>query len=824
MRLLSCYISAFGAIEDTFITFNQDLSSYCKENGYGKTTLAVFIKSMFYGLAKPKDKSYEREHYLPFNKKLCSGNIEFQIKDTHYKIERVFGKTKKDDEMKFYINGIEEKLNGEQPGEVIFGLDCESFERLIFINSDSLDVKTTETINNQISKYIKGTNDDNSLNKIVSKLESKMKEIKPIKSSDVKGEIALTNNAIKHYEQELDDLNIISQELELKYQKLDTMKNEKNELSLKIRKASNVNERNLLWEQLDKYALEINEKEKMIDRINQKYYSNIPNDESLKALDETLYKYNNLINKKNTLQSNPSNEEKLQRYNQMFNGKCLTQDELNSITHKVQEYEKIKVLSKMTDDENRIYYKYHNNYPEKELLDKINQSYEKYIQLKNIEPQNETVIAPAKKSHLKIICLILGLILIFLGGGLGLIINFAFLVLSILGIVLLILPSYLKNSTQDKEILNREQEIAKHKEKIAQYEMKLNTYIMPYGFSSVENGSIDASLILFRSEVESYKKIVAKATYYKEIIEKLQNELNQLLLKYTSLNTNDYTSILNEVIQENSKYLYLLKNKEKQTETLKVIDDELYTYSLYLNEFMKLYHLESIDKIKSFKDEIIRDKALFNEYSTSLTLLKEKYDNFRKEKNLYNRDEREERLDLKELTNLLHQISGNIKQLEDNIFQSETEIEKIDTINNLLLEENEKLNKLNHDYRILSKTKEYLEIADVSLKNKYISPLKQSFTKYADVLEKTLGSKIEISSDFNLSIIQDGVKRDYRHLSSGQKTLVALSYILALIDNVFDEMNPFLIIDDLFTELDDLHLTEAKKFIKCLTLLRRYLC
>lgn len=820
MQLLSCYISAFGAIEDTTINLNKDLTTYCKENGYGKTTLAIFIKSMFYGLAKPKDKSYEREHYLPFNKKLCSGNIEFLIKDNHYKIERVFGKTKKDDEVKLYINGSEEKLNGNEPGEVIFGLDCESFERLIFLNSNSLDVKTTETINNQISKYIKGTSDDSSLNKIISKLESKMKEIKPLKSSDVKGEVALTTRAIKHYEQELDDLNIISKELELKYQKLDVMKTEKNEISLKIKKASDVNERNLLWEQLDKYALEIKEKEQNIESISRKYHGNILSDDSLITLDETLYKYNNLINKKNSLQINNADEEKLKQYNQMFSGKAISQDELNSLSLKIKEYEKAKALSKMSDNDMRILNKYRNNYPNEELLTKINQTYQEYTNLKQTELESEIVVEANKKSNHKIIFLILGLIMILLGGALALTVNLAFFVLSILGIVLLILPSYLKTSNQDKvnrEILQREQKLLKHKESIAQYEMKLNTYIMPYGFSSVENQSVDAALIIFKNELESYKQIIDKYSSYKELIEKLENELNQSLLKYSSFRTNDYSRVLNEVIQDNSKYLYLIKEKEKQTTLLVQINEELNKCKCYLDEIVQKYNLSTFDKVKEFKDEVIKDKALLNEYRTSLSLLKEKYEKFREEKNLYNRAEKEERLDLKELTLALDKISGEIKQLEDNIFQGETEIEKIDSINNLLIEENEKLAKLNHDYVILSKTKEYLEIADVSLKNKYISPLKQSFTKYADVLEKTLGNKIEISSDFNLSIIQDGVKRDYRHLSSGQKTLVALSYILALIDNVFDQMNPFLIIDDLFTELDELHLIEAKKFIKNLS-------
>ena len=49
MKLLSCYIENYGKISATTFDFNEGLTAFCEKNGYGKTTLASFVKAMFYG-------------------------------------------------------------------------------------------------------------------------------------------------------------------------------------------------------------------------------------------------------------------------------------------------------------------------------------------------------------------------------------------------------------------------------------------------------------------------------------------------------------------------------------------------------------------------------------------------------------------------------------------------------------------------------------------------------------------------------------------------------------------------------------------------------
>ena len=47
MKLVSAYIENYGGIEKKAIDFKQGITEFCEENGYGKTTLASFIKAIF---------------------------------------------------------------------------------------------------------------------------------------------------------------------------------------------------------------------------------------------------------------------------------------------------------------------------------------------------------------------------------------------------------------------------------------------------------------------------------------------------------------------------------------------------------------------------------------------------------------------------------------------------------------------------------------------------------------------------------------------------------------------------------------------------------
>ena len=57
MKFLSCYIAGFGKFIDRSFDFSADLVVIKEDNGWGKTTLAAFLKCMLYGMDGGRSKN-----------------------------------------------------------------------------------------------------------------------------------------------------------------------------------------------------------------------------------------------------------------------------------------------------------------------------------------------------------------------------------------------------------------------------------------------------------------------------------------------------------------------------------------------------------------------------------------------------------------------------------------------------------------------------------------------------------------------------------------------------------------------------------------------
>ena len=65
MKLLSCHIENFGKLSNLSINFQEGINVINESNAWGKSTLAAFLKAMFYGLdAKKEAGAFEKERNL----------------------------------------------------------------------------------------------------------------------------------------------------------------------------------------------------------------------------------------------------------------------------------------------------------------------------------------------------------------------------------------------------------------------------------------------------------------------------------------------------------------------------------------------------------------------------------------------------------------------------------------------------------------------------------------------------------------------------------------------------------------------------------------
>lgn len=156
MRLISCYIAGFGTIRDQNFTFKPGLNAILEENGWGKTTFSVFIKSMFYGMEYNRSTKnlIERHKYEPWDKGAYGGSLVFATGERQYRIERNFGHTNKQDSFRLIDLATNQESDdfSDQVGEELFCVDRESFEKSIFIPQNALDTGITDAMNARMGK------------------------------------------------------------------------------------------------------------------------------------------------------------------------------------------------------------------------------------------------------------------------------------------------------------------------------------------------------------------------------------------------------------------------------------------------------------------------------------------------------------------------------------------------------------------------------------------------------------------------------------------------------------------------------------------------
>ena len=146
MRILDCYIENFGKLSDFKLSFSGGLNSVVRENGYGKTTLTVFIKAMLYGLdttKRTKLENNDRRHYMPWHGGRCGGSLTFEANGKEYRIERTFMPKASEDEFRLFDckSGKESYDFSENVGEELFGIDVDGFERTVFLSEANLSGK-----------------------------------------------------------------------------------------------------------------------------------------------------------------------------------------------------------------------------------------------------------------------------------------------------------------------------------------------------------------------------------------------------------------------------------------------------------------------------------------------------------------------------------------------------------------------------------------------------------------------------------------------------------------------------------------------------------
>ena len=116
---------------------------------------------------------------------------------------------------------------------------------------------------------------------------------------------------------------------------------------------------------------------------------------------------------------------------------------------------------------------------------------------------------------------------------------------------------------------------------------------------------------------------------------------------------------------------------------------------------------------------------------------------------------------------------------------------------------------------IIKKTSAFLKEACDNITSKYLGKTKAGFEEYSKLITGTDG-EYTLSTSFELTKTERGEAHGIESYSRGTRDLYALGLRLALIDALYENESPFIILDDPFIALDDAKLEKAKATLKTL--------
>ncbi len=157
MKLLNCYIEGFGRLRGFSHSFTDGLNVFHEDNGFGKSTLAVFIKAMLYGLPASRSsdpEENERRRYAPWSGGVCGGALSFETGGKKYRAERIFGRRESEDEFRLFSldTGLPSSDFSAALGIELFGIDAAGYERSTYLSQRRLSEGGYASIQGRLSE------------------------------------------------------------------------------------------------------------------------------------------------------------------------------------------------------------------------------------------------------------------------------------------------------------------------------------------------------------------------------------------------------------------------------------------------------------------------------------------------------------------------------------------------------------------------------------------------------------------------------------------------------------------------------------------------
>ena len=744
MKLISCYIENFGKLHQFSYDFSEGLNVICEKNGWGKSTLAVFLKAMLYGMeytTKHKLDDNERKKYLPWNGGAYGGNLVFEADGKVYRAERFWGAKDKEDVFKIYDEntGLESGDYTEKLGEELFGIDKTAFEQSIFMKQGLPAISMTDSIATKMSGLMASGDDIDCYAKACDRLENEMKIYKS-KKTENKGKIAELTGEIyelgrriteaKRTGTALKDWKAKAAQCNAEIKKL---KMQRTDLKEQMRKTGEIA---ALREKQKHYQLIADEKDNLrrsLEELDHFFRKGFPEEEELEQYRNKLYAYKSEMPKEELAEQKykyPNLADILERY-------PISEEELDACERKWQSLQESEKLLEQKEMQLRK------------------------LHLSEVEREGYVKAEQRKVKNSRTVWMISAVVLLVLAAVMFLMRQWGYGYVAVGLLFLAIVACIIQQkrfrtigSEADEELLRVEEDFEALNKTIEKGKKAMRMYLQPYLLGNLEDVPMLLSQIritLMELNARQEHKIRQKEAEDRRIKEKrvLREELILFLRKFYGEAAEVEDFLFKEIIQKRNEYIGLSKQYEDKCKQLAQTE-----------------RVEEVPegKVMSLEELQQKEEAIENSIHTN-----EEY---------------------------LRQVNANISKYMSLLEDCEKwEMEKQDM--------EELLEECQTKYTLLEKTLQYLQTAQAEFSSRYLKKINEGYRKYAEIVNEDSLNHSAMDLKLAMKTDEGGTKRDLAYFSRGTKEAMELCSRFALVDALFEQETPFVVLDDPFVNFDE---------------------
>ena len=759
MKLISLYIENFGTLSRYELNLDAGLTAIYQPNGFGKTTLAEFIRAMLYGFPR-KTKTLEksrRQKYAPWNGGVYGGNLVFEHEGQRYRLERTFGATPKGDT--FTLIDLQTNQRSvrfsEEIGTELFVLDADSFERSTYLPQNREDAPlSTAAIQAKLSDLVEDSGDVNNFDKAMAALKAKRSALIPYRGSG--GAVAEAAAKITELQVQLDDAWTQQERLSALQQEA-----ARTEAALEEKQAALAQARQALTDASESAAAAVRHRQyealqaqcrqaaESAVYYQKKYPKGLPDAQALTRAETAADRWAVLQAQEITTQADQQAQAVLEEH-VCFASELPTKQELEACRRKCEEYETLQ---------GRI------RNAELACAEALRQ------------PAEGTKSGPVIAGlMLGIAAAAAGTVLLFLRefliGGIGLGI----------GLAVLITAALLWRSCRNKRRALEQQRAAQSdaarreldalRQTASHCSAQIGHFLSPF-FGAVEPQRFLSCLTRLEHNAEAYTQARQQVLSWQDRKERHMAEMSKCRQDLEA-----FFAGFGLTMEENVRAQLRQLREDARAARMAAAQSQ-----------------ELAAQAAAFREEHGQILSTPAPQAQDVPRLKQEEQRLREE--------------LTELTGKLlrqRQEEQALRARAEQIPQLQAELEQWQC----------KKAEDRENARILDDTMDFLQRARENLSTSYLGTIQSRFGYYLSKLEGVSGEKFLIDTDLQVQLERMGQARELAYFSAGQTDLVMLCMRLALVDALFKGQETVVILDDPFVNLDDAHTAQALALLQSL--------